>query len=305
MIGILDPALFQWGTVGQLSSAEEAALRRILGDVITAVRARGIQLGTTGAYWSALWKDFVVPLQARVSSPQVKALFGELRKLGGATSKFPTPPPQTRVWGFRTMFGATSGLPAGWEDRMGDAVARHVAAGQDVVLFVRLVPGRNLRVWTGKAQVKIHEVTRWRLFVRTPGAPTHQRIDCVRGLEQFQRPWSIRLDPRLPLPADGARYPFCLPVNWHRGSCSVVSTVSSVPAWVDARSRGWTRPNIPQGAGYHWDVFFSNAADVARVGVDQLNIVEYGAPATEGTAGHLHHVPTKKAGKVTDAGWAC
>ena len=49
----------------------------------------------------------------------------------------------------------------------------------------------------------------------------------------------------------------------------------------------------------------SNSIRPDPPGVDQLNIVEYGAPATEGRVGHLHHVPSKKEGKVHDVGWSC
>lgn len=76
-------------------------------------------------------------------------------------------------------------------------------------------------------------------------------------------------------------------------------------AWVDAQERGWTRPNIPGGKGHHWDVFFNDPALIASIGVDQVNIVEFGAPAAEGTPSSLHHVPTKKAARVTDTGWSC
>jgi hypothetical protein len=188
---------------------------------------------------------------------------------------------------------------------MADAVSRGVAAGQPVVLFVRLVDGRNLIVRDGKQHVRTDEVTRWRLYVRTPGAPRHVGIDCVRNAHQLLRPWTIRIDPRLPTFEDGAKYPYCLPSDWHRGRCAVVATKAAVPAWVDAQEHGWTRPNIPGGAGYHWDVFFSDPALIASIGVDQLNIVQVGAPRAEGTPRSLHHVPTKKAPKVTDTGWNC
>lgn len=303
MIGVLDPKLFEWGTpTGPLTAAEEDSFTRTIRAVIRTVKDCGVDLLTAGEYWQRLWADFVIPLAARLRTPEGRGVVAELRKVGGRSTSYASAPPATRVWGFRTMFGVDA-LPAGREDRMADAVSRGVAAGQTVVLFARLVSGRNLIVHTGKQHVRIHEVIRWRLYVRTPGSPRHVGIDCIRDAHQLRRPWTIRIDQRLPTSVDGARYPYCLPSDWHRGRCAVVATKASVPAWVDAQGRGWTRPNIPEGKGHHWDVFFSDPALIASIGVDQVNIVEVGAPRAEGTPGSLHHVPTKK--RVTDTGWSC
>jgi len=305
VIGVLDPKLFEWGTpTGPLTLAEETSFTRTIRDVIRTARDCNVKLLTAGEYWQRLWADFVTPLQARLRTPEGRQVVAELRKVGGRSTSYPSAPPATRVWGFQTMFGPNA-LPAGWEKRMADAVSRGVAAGQPVVLFARLVPGRNLIVHEGKQHVRIDEVTWWRLYVRTPGSPRHVGIDCIRDATQIRRPWTIRIDPRLPTSKDGVKYPYCLPSDWHRGRCVVVATKASVPAWVDATGRGWTRPNIPGGAGYHWDVFFSDPALIASIGVDQVNIVEVGAPTAEGSPGSLHHVPTKKKAKVTDTGWGC
>lgn len=303
MIAVLDPKLFEWGTAtGPLSSDDEKSFIRHIRDVIRTVRGFGIELLTAGEYWRRLWADFVTPLEARLRTPEGRGVVAELRKVGGRATSYQSAPLATRVWGFRAMFGP-SVLPTGWEDRMADAVSRGVAAGHKVVLFARLVSGRNLEVRAGKQHVRIHEVTRWRLYVRTPGASRHVGIDCIRNAHQLDRPWTIRIDPRLPTSMDGARYPYCLPSDWHRGRCAVVATRASVPAWIDSQGRGWTRPNIPEGAGHHWDVFFSDPDLIASIGVDQVNIVEFGAPKSEGTPGSIHHVPTKK--RVTDTGWSC
>jgi hypothetical protein len=65
------------------------------------------------------------------------------------------------------------------------------------------------------------------------------------------------------------------------------------------------RPNIPRGAGYHWDVFIQSPGLQEAVGLRQINVVEFGAPGHEGNAGQLHHIPDSKLGKSTGTGWSC
>jgi len=306
MIALLDPALFVWGSPdGPLVPADEAEFASLVSRAIQACREARATVTPIAGYWDRLWKDFVRPLQARLQTPRARAAVDELRKLGGKLTEFSPTSADTRVWGFRTLFGQSNMMPSDWEDRMADAASRAIIAGKSVMMLVRLVDGRNLRVHRGKQNVVLHEVTRWRLYVRAAGAGAHVPIDCVRSATQIRRTWTIRYDERLPTEADGARYPFCLPVDWHRGRRQAIRTKESVPAWVDTAGRGWTRPNIPGGAGYHWDVFFDDPQEVSDIGVDQLNIMEYAAPPSEGTAGALHHTPTRKKGRVKDTGWRC
>jgi hypothetical protein len=298
--------LFVWGSAeGTLSPADEAEFATLVSSAILACREARATVTAIAGYWERLWKDFVHPLQRRLQTPRARAAVDELRKLGGKATEFPPASADTRVWGFRTMFGQTTVMPADWEDRMADAASRAIVAGKAVMMLVRLLDKRNSRSHVGKQHVKIQEVTRWRLYVRPSGRGTRTPIDCVRSKAQIRRRWTIRYDERLPTPDDNARYPFCLPVDWHRGRTQAIRTKESVPAWVDAAGRGWTRPNIPGGAGYHWDVFFDDPQEVADIGVDQLNIMEHGAPPSEGTAGALHHTPTRKQGRVKDTGWRC
>ena len=86
-----------------------------------------------------------------------------------------------------------------------------------------------------------------------------------------------------------------------------VRTVESAPAWVDQAGRGWTHPDIPEGRGYHWDVFFDDPGLVAQIGLSQLNIVAWGAPASEGHPGEIHHIPTTKRSRARniEIGWSC
>ena len=58
-------------------------------------------------------------------------------------------------------------------------------------------------------------------------------------------------------------------------------------------------------SGYHWDVYLSPARKQVH-GLDQLNITHFGAPASEGAAGDLHHLPKDKASRLKkSSGWSC
>ena len=83
--------------------------------------------------------------------------------------------------------------------------------------------------------------------------------------------------------------------------------MESKPCWIDRHGNGWARPNINAGASYHWDVYINNPNHVALVGLNQVNVVQFGAPAGEGKAGWIHHVPGDKAGKINleKRGWSC
>ncbi len=307
MIALIDPAIFVWpAPMGQLSEKDEKAFASIVGQALLTCRAAGAKIGNIDGYWDRLWKDFVEPLRARLRTQPAKAAIDELRKLSGQRSVFPAAPLTTKVWGFRSLFGQTPVLmPVDWAERIGAAAAQLFVAQQSVLMLVRLVPGRNVKEHRGKQHVTLLEVTRWCLYVRPPGFAAHQRIDCVRTPQQIHRRWTTRYDERLPTQHDNARYPFCLPPDWHRVRVQAVGTMEAAPAWIDAAGRGWTRPNIPGGAGHHWDVFFSDPRLKAEIGVDQINIVEFGAPPAQGRPGELHHVPNEKQGRVKDVGWAC
>lgn len=85
-----------------------------------------------------------------------------------------------------------------------------------------------------------------------------------------------------------------------------MTTMESKPVYLDAKGNGWARPNINEGKGHHWDVYIRDAALAERIGLDQLNVVEVGAPPKEGPPGSIHHVPAKKKGRLLDdSGWTC
>jgi hypothetical protein len=149
--------------------------------------------------------------------------------------------------------------------------------------------------------------TRWVVQVHVKGAePTAiPCVHCRRNLREGLR-WTTRFDPRLPAEADGAKYPFCPPRNWWRRDVAVVQTQESRPVWVDQKNYGWARPNISGGQGHHWDVYITDTNVAERIGLAQLNIVEFGAPVGEGEPGSIHHLPKQKRARLRDdGGWSC
>lgn len=299
MIAVLDPAFFS------ASGDEPAEEGRVRGDVAAALaflRATGAELVQVDPYWVPLWAELIRPLTIRW--PGLRSDFGTLRRAAVRRPLAPCPE-GPHVWGFGPMFDRPDlGLGPEWAQRMAVSVVRlHLATGRPVVLFTRPVVGRNL-IRRRAGHSTIDEVGRWRLYIQ-PRTPQAVAIPCVWDGRQVAVPWTARFDPRLPGEPDGARYPFCPPARWWKRDVTAVRTHTGKPAFIDARGCGWARPNIPLGAGYHWDVFLSDTQRAEAVGVDQVNIVESGAPSTEGRAGDIHHTPSDKQSKLVDCGWSC
>jgi hypothetical protein len=298
VIAVLDPA---WFVARDPGPENERALADDLGAVLALLRRSGARLVAAEDYWPPLWKELVQPLERRF--PSVRVQLGELRKLG-VPRTLPTLDRSHRVWGFEPMFGHPC-LGGEWADRMAKAVLRLALghAEEPLLLVAREVGGRNVVEHKAGHSV-ILESTRWRLYVQ-PGTAQPVAVPAVRSIRQIEVPWTARYDWRLPGAEDGARYPFCPPLKWWKRDVRAVGTHTSKPCFLDGRGDGWARPNIPKGAGYHWDVFLSSPELHDRIGVDQINVVAFGGPASEGKAGDLHHVPQDKVGAVRDLGWTC
>lgn len=296
MIGLLDPALF-------LQRPEQDVLRDL--DVVLRICTKfSISVPALDEYWPDLWSRLGSPLE-RALSPEGRRTLQELRRLE-QRSKMVIPaltPGAGLVWrrGFQQLFSPQH-FADSWEERMAAAAVRAAHTGQKVVLLTRRVLGRNL-VRHASGGTTLDENTRWVLHLQPTGIG-HIQVMCVYHARNLADHWTTRFDWRLP-GQEGARYPFCPPNGWWKGSVVAWKTVSSKPAWVDRHGNGWARPNIPNGAGYHWDVFIQSGALKQAVGLDQINVVEFGAPATEGQPGQIHHIPAAKAGKITQVGWSC
>ncbi|HRE90315.1 MAG TPA: hypothetical protein PK095_14375 [Myxococcota bacterium] len=298
-VAVLDPAFFAV-PVGQ--ALDERRLRDDLDRVIQLVRESSLTLCSAPDYWHPVMSELVAPLE-KTCGPDVKQALQVLRRLARVVEGLPPAGRTGRVWGFKPQFEVERlGLSSAWPDRMARAVTRIVSAGHEVVVLTRRIVGRDLERHRSN-HIIIDEPLRWRLYVQ-PGTARPVPIPCVGHARHLKIPWTARFDPRLPASEDEARYPFCPPATWWRRSTVAVTTRQSKPAFIDSHGHGWTRPNTP-GTAHHWDVFITSPATIAAVGVDQINVVQHGAPPSEGRPGALHHVPSSKAGRVSDVGWRC
>jgi hypothetical protein len=297
MIGLIDPALL----LPRLAT-EQDSLRFDIDQIVKTCRNYSIDLLPFDEYWPFLWRSLGQNLE-KDSSPEFKRSLQQLRKLGNNMRHQASPPQDADVWrrGFTALFSTTF-LPAGWETRMAQAAARAVATDKLVVLFTRRIEGRNLKIHKS-GHVDLHENTRWILYINCRGMGP-RNILCVYNPVNITHRWTVRFDWRLPGEAQGSKFPFFPPTNWWKGGIRSFKTVGSKPAWLDKWGNGWARPNIPNGAGYHWDVMVGDTALQENIGLDQINVVQFGCPATEGAPGQLHHVPSKKVGRIKPgAGW--
>ena len=298
MIVILDPAFFFFRPWDQ---ANESDLRSDLRRMISFIKDTKARLVAGGEYWNPLWLELIKPLQSNYRN--LDRDFAELRKLKTEEKLVPLRA-RHRVWGFRPMFDCPA-LPLGsvWADRMSRTVLQYASFSEEIVLYSKPVVGRNLIRHCAENSV-IYESTRWRLYIQ-PRTANPLAVPCVNHIRHVALPWTARYDWRLPAEQDGARYPFCPPIQWWKRTVSAVKTVKSKPAFIDRRGSAWVRPNIPDGAGHHWDVFITNVALADKIGLNHVNIVEFGAPFDEGAPGTIHHFPERERGKVKDSGWDC
>lgn len=310
MIALLDPLLFVRSvdsTNEPLPAEIDECLATEIKGLLEALRTSRAELAVIDDYWEHLWREIIGPLEKRVRNRGTKQALHELRKAGRNFTGLAAAPDEIREWGFHTMFGVQTGLSEVWERRMKDAVSRVLLCGHRVLLLTRLIEGRNLHVHTGRRDVVIHEITRWRLSMRIPGEPHISRIPCIRSKEQIDRGWTIRLDERLPTNRDDVPYPYCIPERWFRRDTQVVTTMNGGPVWRDAARRGWTWPNIPGGRGYHWDVNLKGPMTIEQYHVEHLNITQWGGvPDQEERApGTIHHIKGDKGKTPKGPGWAC
>lgn len=297
MIGLLDPALF-------LSRNDEEVLCD-LNWITSTCRKHAIEIVRFEAYWPDLLKQFIRPLE-KAFKPENRQALREVRMLAENSKRLIPPFHRSagKSWrrGFLQLFGPQV-LGDSWEERMTIAVLQAVSACRNVIIFTRRIKDRNLLVHPAGNSV-LEENTCWVLHVQETQIG-HRQVLCIYHPRNLTERWTTRFDWRLPAASDGAKYPFCPPDNWWKGTTPIIRTITSKPAWLDKHGNGWARPNIPRGAGYHWDVMIQSQELTEIVGLRQINVVEYGAPPNEGKPGQQHHEPKAVSGRTTGKGWTC
>ena len=305
MLVVLDPALFpsvDYATRTEHADAELRARMDHANAVMAALAKRGParvvrSVGTTHV-WDKLYSDAIRPISKRLTPATLGAL-DRLRAHALAGRGLPEPRGIGQCNGARVMF-----TNSGWLPIMERVLFACALANEPVYLIVARILGRNIEDRSADG-VELHEVTRFRLHLTVKGAPP-RAVECVSRARHVNVPWSARLDARLPdALLDGARCPFCPPKDWQRFRTTVWRTRESRPCWLDAHGGAWARPRT--GGAYHWDVYLENRSLVERIGLDQLNIVEFGAPPAQGKVGALHHVPSGKKARIrdNDPSWEC
>lgn len=285
MLAILDPVLFD--PAAPLSPGS-------LDELLRLVHRKRARIPGMGWYWKELQRELIRPLHARPEYRHLDRLRDFVRPV-----ILPEPPPRVSVWSFRQMFRA---LGAPWVDVMARLVTGAVLSREETVLVTHLRQNRNLTVHQGPGKCTREEKTCWNLRVQPAGGEL-VRIPVVCRERNLDVPWTCRFDDRLPASEDGAAFPFCPPPDWHKADVTAATTHESRPTWRDHHGNHWARPAT--GEGHHWDVYLTQAR-AEEYGLGQLNITRWGAPAKEGPAGALRHVPTDKQGRLAKkTGWHC
>ena len=296
MIGIVDPALFLSEQPGKLAPGEEERLDRLLRCVVRVHTEFRLTLPALPSYIDKLKREMLAPLQKIATTRQFQATLDYFRA-SLVSANLPRPEHLT-IWGLKELF-TWSRLDPGWLVELERTLALAINSHEPIVLLTRYVEGRNLRIHR-VARCELEEKTRWRIRVQRNLADPRP-VDCVRDPRNIRVPWTIRYDERLPAAEDQARYPFYPPAAWDDETTPAYRTRQSKPAWIDAGGNAWVRPAT--GGGYHWDVFVGNSGLAEKLGLDQLNIVQFDAPLSEGKPGHIHHVPEDKKSRLRDLGW--
>lgn len=282
MIGLLDPSIL----LPRSGPDPSRTVCKEIGEIVRVCRSHNIRLLAVGSYWHDLWSTYGRTLEATLE-PQARQALRELRKMGARhTASDSQVDAVAWLRGFRQLFGSEV-LPDDWEVRMASAVVEAVSSGEQVVVFIRRVEGRNLTIHRVENST-LDENLRWVLYVQLPVIGPKQVL-CVYNARNLTEPWTCRYDWRLPSSSAGAVLSFEPPHNWWKGSAVAWRTVRSKHAWIDHQGNGWCRPNISNGAGYHWDVFIESPAMQEHFGDSHLNIVAYDAPPEQGQMGYIHH----------------
>jgi hypothetical protein len=315
MIVVIDPAVFAAPSgAGPLDSQQDKSLcarldtaQRIL-KKLRGAKVATRRLDSDGVNvppcevdsWALLQRSLIRPLFKRLSHDTKNAL-GQLRERitkAGCLIKRPSVP-KGSCYGVRELF-ASEHFDEELCDEWSKLLCAATGEADEIVVIGALLVGRNAQDRSSADGTQLVERTRWRVYAHLTGR-SPVAIDVLVHPRNVDERWTTRFDERLP----GAGHcPFCPPREWHRRRTVSWKTLESKPCWIDANGLGWARPRT--GGGYHWDVFLkNNVAIQASARVDQVNIVQHGAPASEGVEGAIHHPGQKKGQLNEDLSWSC
>lgn len=290
---IIDPALFAHFSVGCISSVDDYALLRYrLRQLVLVLRATGASIVLEREAWKNFYADHVSPAHAQCKDPEIRAAIAIVRR---AYVPVAAPTVPVRTWGILSLLNTATGAAAAWADAVATSAASVLLSGDKVLVFTDLDEGRN-RITHRVGHSILVEKTRWALYVGAIGLGGATRVPCVTSVRNTQVDWTARFDDGLPETAPGHGFRFAPPNDWWKRATMSTKTVRGKPAWLDHSGNGWVAPNTP-GVSYHWDVHFGRVQDSPN-GLNPCNIVKWGVPANEGTAGAVHHVPTSKASRA-------
>lgn len=319
MIVLIDPAVFVAppGTEKLDESADEALRRRVEGahrvlrELVTNRSARiatrridfhpkNVSATIEVDSWGELQRAHVRPLSGRLSAETQRSvdLLRELITRHGVLIRRLSAR-KGRCYGVKALFSPRH-MDEALCDEWSKLLCSATGESDEVVVVGALVLGRNAENRSSEDGTELVERTRWRVYAHLEEcAPV--AIDVLVHTRNIDERWTTRFDPRLPR---SRPCPFCVPREWHQRRTAVWKTLESKPCWIDSNGLGWARPRT--GGGYHWDVFLKNHTAICKdAGVDQVNVVQHGAPSEQGVAGAIHHAGDKK-GRLNEAlSWSC
>jgi hypothetical protein len=308
MLVILDPGFFREADIksgnGERRARAERRLTERLEDANRLLARRGAALIVAVdrlRWFDEIWRAEVRPIEEAAGRPLKQAL-ARLREHHRRGRTLPEVAPQGNMWGI-SMMAEWPDFGRSWREALELVVSAtvHAGAGEGAVFLCHRILGRNA-MDRSSATIELTVVMRWRLTAALRGAPTTV-IPCVGSERHIDVAWTRRMDDRLPDAHGTGLHPYCPPAGWRNAQTRVWGTQQSRPCWLDARGQGWARPAIADG--YHWDVYVTSEAE-ARIGLGQINVTRFGAPAGQGHPGDLHHIPTAKRGRLRDkSGWDC
>ena len=282
---LIDPGLFAPSVGG------EEELNNCLAESIRILGRSGVVVNSDED-WADIYKTFISPAFAAAEDQRTKVALSILRKRHSPPKVATAVSPAVRTWGILPLMGIFKTEATLRSNLLAKSAYFALLARLDFCLFSRPMESRNIQTHQ-VGHSKLIEKTRWRIYLGGIGLRGASAVPCVFSARNVAVPWTARYDEFLP---DSGVVPFVPPATWWKRDAVAYRTVASKLAWIDVAGNGWVSPNTP-GCPHHWDVHFVRDVDSPN-GLNPANIVRWGAPASQGTCGSVHHVPSGKASRA-------